>query len=186
MYLFNTLTVFSYDPNSGVYTGETIAQRDPMNEGEYLMPPNSTREAPPKCESGYTAIYRNKAWRIVPDLRGTKYYNAEGQEFTIKEAGVVVPEGHFLQKPEIKDDLRAYTQRFLNEKAEEKDYDSDMDLLTYRSSSNKTWAKEAKLFSDWRDKVWLEYYKIKEKVESGEMDHPYYNEFKSMMPNLEW
>lgn len=186
MYLFNTLTVFSYDEKTGAYTGETTAQRDPMNEGAYLMPPNSTRVPPPKCENGYAPVFRNGQWRIVPDMRGTKYYNAEGKEFTIKEPGIVIPAGCTREKPEQKMDLKSYTQMLLTEKAQEKDYDTDTDVLTYRNSSNKEWAKEAKIFSDWRDKVWKEYYEIKGKVDSGEMEHPHYAEYKAMITDLEW
>lgn len=45
-------------------------------------------------------------------------------------------------------------KKHFNAVAQERDYDDELKIMTYKGSSNSTWAAEAMAYSDWRDDVW--------------------------------
>lgn len=57
-------TVYSYDEN-GCFSGETVAQESPLEDGVFLMPAMSTELAPPSCQEGSIQKFDGYEWSIV-------------------------------------------------------------------------------------------------------------------------
>lgn len=60
------MTVYQYN-DDGRYLGPTEAQPSPLEPGQYLMPRNSTEDAPPEPGPKQAAYFRDNAWGIDVD-----------------------------------------------------------------------------------------------------------------------
>jgi hypothetical protein len=80
------MTVYSYDPKTGEYTGETIADPSPLEPGGYLYPANTTETAPPSVGKHTAAVWDGHHWNVVEDWRGKSGY-VNGEPFEIKNLG---------------------------------------------------------------------------------------------------
>lgn len=91
-----TLTVYSFDPATGEYTGAA---------DEYLaqgvgIPAHSTDTAPPKSASDKACVYQGGSWQQVADHRGeTVYSTATGTPVLVTLPGDY-PTGTTLLKPQ--------------------------------------------------------------------------------------
>ncbi|ALV94332.1 tail assembly protein [Pantoea rodasii] len=88
------LTVHSYDPNTGEFTGSSE---------EYVsvgvgIPANSTCTAPPDAEQGKAMIF-NGGWQLVEDHRGETVYSTENGTATVISQAGEYPTGTTLLKP---------------------------------------------------------------------------------------
>lgn len=74
------LTVYSYDYDTGAYTGERTldaSDLDPRSPGIVLMPGNCTREPPPRCGKRLWPVWRDGGWQVCqlpPDFADADYY----------------------------------------------------------------------------------------------------------------
>ena len=90
---------YHYHPTTGEYLGSSNADPSPLEPGEYLYPAHSTPLAPPAdIPAGKVARYQAGAWELVDDLRGTKYWTADGVEHTQDALGAL-PVGVALEAP---------------------------------------------------------------------------------------
>lgn len=64
--------IYRYHPMTGVYAGS--AEWTPPYPG-IALPGNATTEAPPECEAGTVAVYRDGAWVTLEDHRGETVYS---------------------------------------------------------------------------------------------------------------
>ncbi|TCS37497.1 hypothetical protein EDC30_104301 [Paucimonas lemoignei] len=68
------ITVFQLDPN-GIFIGETVADRSPLEEGVFLVPDGCVQEPPPAFVAGKLRAFVNGAWQyqdppLLPDSIG--------------------------------------------------------------------------------------------------------------------
>ena len=73
------MKVFHFDPVSGLLIGHDEARLDGLEteralaagkrEPVYLLPANATFDPPPVAPDGQCAVFRDGAWRLVPDGR---------------------------------------------------------------------------------------------------------------------
>ena len=99
---------YVYDPeNNHLFKEEVDCQTDPVaseKSGEivYLLPGNSTFEAPPEKEDGYVIIFENGHWVKKHDYKGKTYYVTAdgyyGSPKEMKEYGAL-PEGCSFDRP---------------------------------------------------------------------------------------
>lgn len=80
--------VYNYDPTTGEYTGENIANESPLEPGVYLIPAHSTEIAPPETSEHEAAVWNGTTWEVVEDWRGREGY-VNGEPTTIKELGAL-------------------------------------------------------------------------------------------------
>lgn len=59
---------FTYD-SAGIFIARIVADKSPLEEGVYLLPPNSTLEEPPEYPEGKIPRWNGTSWRIVTDRR---------------------------------------------------------------------------------------------------------------------
>lgn len=99
---------YVYDPeNNYLFKEEVDCQTDPVaskksGETVYLLPGNSTFEAPPEKEDGYVIIFENGHWVKKHDYKGKTYYvTADGYYGAPKEMLDYgdLPEGCSFDRP---------------------------------------------------------------------------------------
>jgi hypothetical protein len=76
--------IYFYHPSSGLLLGEGRADPDPMQPGQWLMPANATPESPLTQAQGQVVVFKQSAWHLLPDQRGT-WYDESGQAVQITD-----------------------------------------------------------------------------------------------------
>lgn len=64
------LTVYKYDNTTFEFVSEVTAFENPVDGGN-IMPPNTTRIAPPEIEANQIQVFNGEIWEIKSDFRGT-------------------------------------------------------------------------------------------------------------------
>lgn len=90
------------------------------------------------------------------------------------------------QEQATKQRLTAAVQRYLDETAQERNYDSILSLCTYASSGHARFSAEAKAGVKWRDDVWAKCYEMLAEVEAGTRPTPTEAELLSALPQFTW
>jgi hypothetical protein len=69
----NSITVYSYNPNTYEYCGTEPAFESPV-PGLYMYPANTTTKQPYPTQTGYTQVLINGEWYVKEDHRGETWY----------------------------------------------------------------------------------------------------------------
>ncbi len=89
---------YTYDTETGFYTGTVVCQRHPLRPDEWLVPDYSSEVAPPERDH-HVAVFTSHGWELKEDHRGRTAYNKQTQEpLTVTEVGVI-PDTHTAQQP---------------------------------------------------------------------------------------
>ena len=115
------MTAYKFDKKTKALIGYLEAQEDPMAEGQYLLPANSTFTAPPEYGDKQIPVWNGTEWEIKEDHRrhmddsghwtgGTPYWlPSEGDDYTSEERYMTeigaLPEGAVTVKPEKPQDV---------------------------------------------------------------------------------
>lgn len=86
----------------GMFVGQVYLDStdlDPENPGSFLIPGGCVEQPPPTPGANQCAVWESEQWVLRPDFRGVSYWDAEGQQHTIVEIGVVVPDGATTTPP---------------------------------------------------------------------------------------
>lgn len=59
------MRIYFYDPATGIYTGDGVAQESPLEPGVFLIPANATTTAPPADADGIVAFI-GSSWVVLP------------------------------------------------------------------------------------------------------------------------
>ena len=100
----------------------------------------------------------------------------------VKSAAIIQEE--FLTS--TKSRLTSAIQSTLDEKAQERGYDSILSLCTYATSTIAKFADEGQAGVSWRDEVWAKGYTILADVEAGTRSIPTVDELLAELPNFVW
>ena len=79
------MVIYNYDKN-GHYNGASNAQLNPRKSGEYLMPANSTKEAPPSVGPNKIAKYDGSSWSEVDSPIYLKQQQIEADAVIVEQA----------------------------------------------------------------------------------------------------
>ncbi len=82
--------------------------------------------------------------------------------------------------------LEIAVQQYLDQKAQAKGYDSAASCISYLSSSNTTWAADAKAMNAWRDAVWGFCFTNEAAVKAGTTTMPTATELIAALPVAPW
>lgn len=91
---------YMFEPGTGIYSGSCEACKNPVREDDFIFPGHSTDKKPPKVKANQCAVFDGSAWSVTDDFRGVHYWMPDGQEFVMMVAGVPLPVGHLLERPE--------------------------------------------------------------------------------------
>ena len=100
-----TKTVYQLDRHH-CYLCTTAADRDPLDENNWLIPAGCVEVAPPQTGKNQTAQWQpeSQTWRIIPDYRGQTAYRTDTWQHdgiaadTVTEPGEL-PEGLTIEPP---------------------------------------------------------------------------------------
>ena len=100
-----TKTVYQLDRHH-CYLCTTAADRDPLDENNWLIPAGCVEVAPPETGKNQTAQWQagSQTWRIIPDYRGQTAYRTDTWQHdgiaadTVTEPGAL-PEGLTIEPP---------------------------------------------------------------------------------------
>ena len=84
-------SVYLYDAETGLYTGDYEAQENPLEMGKYIVPTYSTEEAPPIEKQNESAVYVDGSWQITPNFQDVEYWLTDGTKYTITDIGILPP-----------------------------------------------------------------------------------------------
>lgn len=91
-------TIYNYHGATLEYLGESLADADPLDVGEWLIPGNACLDAPPAAKKGYAVCRSETGWELVEDNRGVIYSTADGAPAMLSDLGPV-PEGFTAKQP---------------------------------------------------------------------------------------
>lgn len=87
---------------AGFYVCQTLADQDPVQPENWLLPAGCVEADPPEARSGFAARWQpeKKAWQYLPDHRGqTAYRTDNGQPETVQSAGELPAGLTFAPRP---------------------------------------------------------------------------------------
>lgn len=98
------MKIYNYHPTTGEFLNATLADPDPKNPSNFLIPAYATSKSPPIKKEGYALVYINDKWENLIDKRGKSYWNEKGELITISEIGLDIPINAYLEKPDLRTD----------------------------------------------------------------------------------
>lgn len=93
-------TIYHYSPLTGELAGQSLADENPLDPENPLIPAHATEIVPPAAKKGSVAVFDGSAWKMVVDQRQKTIYNKSDytQSKTVDDLGPV-PTGWTLKKP---------------------------------------------------------------------------------------
>lgn len=82
----DSLTVYSFSPDTGEFHGALQADYDPEGDG-FLIPWGATEIPPGEPRYGKASVFKDGVWSYVPDYRGTSWYRPDGGYTIIDQLG---------------------------------------------------------------------------------------------------
>lgn len=146
-------TVFSYDPDSKVYIGETLADEDLENPGEFLYPAHTTT-VEPLADADIPAGH-------------VQFWN--GQEWAQRPVNVPVPLPTEEDTPEARTArAEAIVQNILDSLARSMGYDSALTAVSYAEEpAVPRFQQEGQRIRRLRSLMWGECYAILAEIKAG-------------------
>lgn len=83
----NAPTIYQTHPVSLEYIGHGLADPDPLDAGNWLIPAHAYLEQPPVAAEGYAVVREGEQWVLVADRRGTVYSTETGEPVAFDELG---------------------------------------------------------------------------------------------------
>ena len=119
------MKIYIYDKNTKIFLAETVAQKNPKRQGEFLFPKNSTTLAPPQLNKNQVAIFNGKLWEVSDDFRRELQINLKTKEITTvfrigKLSGDNILYSEYLksdeyEKDKLKEKLEEQRESIINE-----------------------------------------------------------------------
>ncbi|WP_310614015.1 hypothetical protein [Limnohabitans sp.] len=83
------MNIYSFDRETGLFTGISLADESPLEPGVHLIPAFATPIAPPDCAARERPVFRDGKWSVVADWRGVDVFDMRtGDTKSIEEIGV--------------------------------------------------------------------------------------------------
>lgn len=93
------MNIYSYHHETGEFMGQSVADPNPLEEGQWLIPADATEVAPPAHEEGKARCFRDGAWVQEVDCRGQTWWDAGGNPVTVQDLGDPADSGLSNQEP---------------------------------------------------------------------------------------
>lgn len=93
------MKIYNYNPVTGEFLSQGLADADPLEQDNWLIPANSTTEQPPSTQPKQVAVFSGNQWDVKPDHRGEIWFDAEGNEIKIDQIGIIPDTSWTLEKP---------------------------------------------------------------------------------------
>lgn len=103
------MDIYNYDAD-GFFISTSLADPNPLEPGEWLVPARSTIVSLPELADGETGKFNGESWEVVPDLLGVVYW-LDDVEGRIMERGAPLPDGAVTVKPQSVVDAEMLAER---------------------------------------------------------------------------
>lgn len=90
--------IYNYHGVTFEYLSESLADADPLDVGQWLIPGNACLDAPPASKKGHVVRRIESGWEVVEDNRGVIYSTESGAESVLSDLGPV-PDGYTSKQP---------------------------------------------------------------------------------------
>ena len=156
---------------------------------DYGLLPHNATPVQPVFKEGYVPCWNGNTWEQVEDHKGKEGY-VNGEPFAVAAYGPL-PEGWSETPPPPtpkaqRELLSTAIQTHLDAFARTRNYDSVMTCVSYTTSANPTFAKEAQYMVAARDAVWEAGFRILDEAFSGKCPVPSVEEVLAGLPPLSW
>jgi len=94
------MDIQNYDDN-GIYLSTSLADIDPLNEGQYIIPANATTIPIPSYAQNEIPVFDGTSWSIEIDFRGTVYWDDDATKYHITDIGEAPPVWALYSEPVI-------------------------------------------------------------------------------------
>lgn len=146
-----------------------------MHEGEILISDNSFN-----VEQYQYSVFNPKTKEFIFDDIYTEYQQSLQNPPPVEPDPVPIDPALAYDE----DAAARYVQNILDEKAREYLYDNIFTAATYINSTIEKFRNEAAAFIEWRDRVWIWAYTKLDKIKTGEIEKPPFNELFVDMPQF--
>lgn len=128
------LPIYHFDQTTGHFLGTGIADKNPLDRDNPLIPAGATTIAPPEKRAGFLRIFSGGVWGYVSET---------------------APDADPTPEPvPTEADYSNAIQAMMDAKARERQYDGIQSAITYRGDGNARFAAEAEALFAWRSAVW--------------------------------
>lgn len=93
------MDIFHYHPDTGEFLGQGLADQDPRDGDNWLIPAHATTTEPPTALAGKARVWGGSSWTQVADHRGETWWDSEGKPVTIENLGNPATEGLSSTEP---------------------------------------------------------------------------------------
>ena len=93
------MQIYTFDKITGEFLAEEIADENPLEKDEFLIPANATSIAPPAASLNEIAVFDGSVWALVDDYRGQVHFAPDGIREVISVLGEMVPAGNTTTEP---------------------------------------------------------------------------------------
>jgi len=90
--------LYHFNGETGEFVGTSLARKDPLVEGAYLIPANAT-DFTASHKDGMASVFMNGFWTNVDDNRGEVYWLPDGEQVTIDKLGHMKPDDALDEAP---------------------------------------------------------------------------------------
>lgn len=155
---------------------------------QYLLCDNirALTVSPGQFQVKVSGVYNNKNYYIFmfDDQVNLSNWISENQNLTLLDETTLKEWTILLYNPFQK--ISIAVQKYMDSKAQERNYDNILSACTYTNSTNTTFAAEGQACLNWRDAVWAKCYEIMFDVQSGIRPIPSEVEVISELPVFSW
>lgn len=82
------MNIFNYHPITKEFLNAGLADPNPLEPDNWLIPANATIAPPPAVLVNQVAVFEDDAWQIKPDYRNVLYYMPDGKSVNINQIGI--------------------------------------------------------------------------------------------------
>lgn len=76
------MQIWNYHPITGELLGSSVADPNPVEPGEWIVPAHATPMAPPERQDGHAVVFAGSSWANLPDHRGETWWVADATDNT--------------------------------------------------------------------------------------------------------
>lgn len=82
------IEIYHYNPATGEYLEPGVSSPNPADPETPIIPAFATIDPPPEIGERQAAVFRDAAWSVVDDYRGTTWWRQDGMQYTIDMLGI--------------------------------------------------------------------------------------------------
>jgi hypothetical protein len=83
--------IYNYHPVTLECLGEGVADFNPLEPSNWLVPAHATIKRPPAVKHRECAVFQFEEWRVLPDYRGAELWSVTGEKIKIDTLGIMPP-----------------------------------------------------------------------------------------------